>query len=495
MIFATFLTLFGVSISQALASVRAEQLRRAVEGANRVTVKDVEIPLRETSKDFEFSGAAEIAALVASLDFERTDSGSYCMCPGDVVIAFFVGEKELARLTYHHGKSLRWEGWDGDSPFTAASVKAWRQWFKEHEEPRFEEMHQRTMETARKEKAIDDRFKGAFPPEARTLFEVGKQTGWVTVEPMVPVQEGDEQSPQVPDHAKKLVSLFGDRGDFGIAAARALGGLSTDPDGFAGIWGSRTPRETLVLQGAAMLEADDFRKVLETEDAIVLLGVARLFFFEGMGNLLPEKERALFAAKLTRVVATSDRCGNVDTAIQEMVRYPCPAATRLLEEIASGAIKIEISHPEYKSEPGPRVAACLVLAKSGSEKAADFAKRAAEDPNLDEMDRAALRVVRAHGGERGLLDKSVFEINSHAVGLGAISALESEGGKAALDAIIMGGSLHLWAAVREEAVLAAERMIGKKWFWSEGGERADRSTEDIRAWWQNNRESYQPQPK
>ena len=42
-------------------------------------------------------------------------------------------------------------------------------------------------------------------------------------------------------------------------------------------------------------------------------------------------------------------------------------------------------------------------------------------------------------GERGLLDSSIFEVDSGSIAFAALDALESEGGRNAVDAVICGG--------------------------------------------------------
>jgi hypothetical protein len=167
----------------------------------------------------------------------------------------------------------------------------------------------------------------------------------------------------------------------------------------------------------------------------------------------------------------------------------------LLEKIAAGEIAIKEREITYKTEPAPQAAACLLLSQTDSKKVGELIKKVESSPKLDDIDKAALKVARSFNGERGVLDKSVFDAHSGTVGYGALAALEKEGGKAALDAIIEGGTEHFWAAVREESVLTVERMTGQKWCKGGENERADWYCKDVRAWWRKNRESFQPPAK
>ncbi len=230
--------------------------------------------------------------------------------------------------------------------------------------------------------------------------------------------------------------------------------------------------------------------MLESKADEVLVGAARLFFFEQLAALLPKEHRGSCAAKLCRVVLRRDRCGNAGRAVRALGSFPCPETVALLEQVAGGRISTEARSTYHKDEPSLRSAACLILAKLGSENVEGLIKAVEQSGDIDTIDKAALRIARSFTGERGLLDKEVFEIDSYTVGFGALAALEREGGRNALDVIIMGGTTHGWAAIREEAVLTVERMTGQRWYQHQENERAEWHGKDIRQWWQANRDSY-----
>jgi hypothetical protein len=473
------------SVSQ--AGERADSLRAALKGADRVVVEEVEFRKPgDQANPFELKDSAKLATLVNGMDFVDAESGFHCMCIGDSQVTFFKGKVKLATLSHHHGRSLRWNKgkWEDDSLFTDEAAKLWREWFKTQGEPRFDQMHQEALATARREKEINEGFMKAFPAGARPIFAAARGT----------FEPGDESKARQGDPspaAQKLIALFPTGGELGTALARSLGSLAI-AGAQVGAWSVSSVREQLVLECAKTLKAEDFQIVLESSNDEVLAGAARLFFFEDLSEMVRKDKRSPFAAKLSEVVLRRDRCRNADSAVRALGRFPCAETQGLLEKLARGNIPVPEQPGRGKDEPGPRSAACLVLAEAGVANAADLAKTVENSGELDEMDKAALRIARSFSGERGLLEKSVFELDSYTVGFGALAALEKEGGKEALDAIINGATEHSWAAIREEAVLTVERMTGKNWLKNQENERAEWHGKDIRDWWRRNRDNYVP---
>jgi hypothetical protein len=481
----------AIFVSVAVASERADSLREALKEADRVEVEVVDHERRPDAKPaFKFAGAEKIATLVKDFDFNDAKSGFHCMCDGDYLVTFYKGEKKLATISYHHAQSLRWNGgeWKQDSLFTADSAKAWRKWFDDIGEPRFENQYKEFVAEANRRRAIHEKFMAAFPKGAAEIF-AEQNRGVVTASPANDSRREEELSPA----ATKLIALFPDRKGLGLAAAKSLGGLCLLSGG-EGWWTMSTAREQLVLECARTLKGDEFLEVLQSKDDEVLLGAARLFFFERLSERLPKDQRGPVAARLSEVVFRLDQRQNADSAVRMLASFPCAETMALLERLAAGEITVKPEPTKYKPEPIPAAAACVVLARAKSDKVGELAKKIEAAGGLDEMDRAALKVARSLGGERGVLDKSIFEVKSGTVGFYALEALEHEGGKAALDAVIMGGTNHMWAAVRQEAVLATERMTGKKWCKGDENERPDWYCDEVQAWWQENRETYE-QPK
>jgi hypothetical protein len=483
--------IFAPLLPAAYAGGRTDSLREALKGADRLLVEDVEPrPPGDRAKPFEYKDAAKIATLVNGLDFVETKGAFECMCLGDSKVTFFKGKQKLATLSHHHGRSLRWNKgkWEGDSLFTDEAAKLWREWFKAQGEPRFDQMHQAALAEAKREQELHEGFMKAMPPSARPIFDAAANAQLTTFEP-----QDVSKAPQgsLSPAARKLVALFPTGSELATALARSLGSLAI-AGADLGAWTVSSSREQLVIECAKTVKAGDFQTVLESSDDEVLVGAARLFFFEDLAEIVPKDKRGPYAAKLCEEVLRRDRCRNGDSAVRAMGHFSCAETLDLLERLARGDVPIAARANSSKDEPSPRAAACLLLAKAGVGHVADLTREVEKSGKLDEFDKAALRIARSLSGERGLLKKSVFKINSYTVGFGALAALEKEGGKEALDAVINGATEHSWAAVREEAVLTVERMTGKKWFQNQENERAEWHGKDIRDWWQKNRDTYRP---
>ncbi len=476
----------------AAASERAKSLRESLKEADRIVVEDVNRHLRETANadlhPFEIAGAEKIAKLVSQFNFNDAKSGFHCMCDGDFTVTFYKGKKWLGTLSYHHARSLRWNDkkWEGDSLFTPESAKAWREWFNAQGDARFEKQYQEFIKEANRRRAIHEKFLTLFPEQAAEIFAEASTSVVTAVPDDGAVPPGEKLSPA----AKKLIALFPDKTKLGLAVANGLGELCL-LDQQEGSWSMATSREQLALECVKNLNAAEFAAVLESQDDTILLGAARLFFFERLADVLPNDKRGPQAARLCEVVLRLDQSDNADNAIRALGRFPCAETTTLLERLAASEIVVKQSKSPYKDEPMPQAAACLLLARAGSNNVGKLIKKVEASPKLDKMDKAALQVARSFNGEGGILDKSVFEVSSYAVGFGALATLEKERTKAALDAIIEGGTEHPWAAVQEEAILTVQRMTGQKWCKDEKRERASWYCDEVQEWWNKNRESFQ----
>lgn len=450
---------------------RAQLLRSALAGCNRVNVSMCRSD-DDSPTTIIIPGRDSLDSLIEHLEFDDLNSGFHCMCSGKYGIIFYQGTNRLASVTYHHGKSLRWEGWDGDSLFTKASAKYWREWFLKQGESRFEDDHQERLKEAREYKRIHDLFLSSFPEGAEAVFEqAASQTDY-----------GLNRLEK--DHAANLMELFPDRKGLAEALARSLGYLSIE-GADTGSWNVTSTKEQLVLLIAQSLTLDELRGITSSTDPVILSGAARLFFSEGLGQLYPEEECAQTAAKLFGIVLEFDRCNNAEYTIRIMRYFPCPETLRLLNQLASGEIEIEAPASSWREEPSPGISACLTLVYMDDPMALHLIQEAEKIPDLDEFDTAALKVAQALLGEKGILDASVFKPDSYAIGYGALEALEKEGGKEAIDLVIMAGTRHSWGAVREAAVETAERMTGQNW-----GPNKMQSAEAARRWWKENKDTY-----
>jgi hypothetical protein len=470
-------------------SNRAKVLREELAGADRLVVSDPEFGMpREATKPFEFHGGVKIAELITELDFDDKNSGFYCACRGDSWVTFYKGDKKIAVLSHHHGQSVRWHSdkWEGDSLFTPKAAQFWRSWFKIHGEPRFENKHLEAEREAKKEAEINSKFMASFPPKAAEIIKKSlesEEDGLISFSP-----QNGQGAEQVSPAAKRLAAAFPSRCELGLAVSRALGSLAQNGAG-VGWWSASSQREQLVLECGRMMNGEDFEAVLKSATDDELVGAARLFFSEGLQSKIEEARRAHYAAKLARAVITKDRSRNSSSAIRELASYQSDEVLKLLAEVADG--KLTGVGEAHLDEPSLKASACLALARQGDIRGADIAADLAKEAKLTEFDKAALKVAVALAG-RGDLDASIFKIDSFSIAFGALEALEKKGDRASVDAIVFGGTEHMYAAIREESVLVIERLTSKKWYQNGENERAEWHGEAIRKWWRLNRDKYVP---
>lgn len=470
---------------------RQQALQAALKGADRVTVREV-APSNKPAKPFVVSGAAKIAQLIASMEFDDRGSNFECTCCGDTLVTFYKGNKKLAELGHHHANSLRWHGgqWKGHSRFTEASYKAWCEWFAAQGENRFVQIKQ--QKDAKKATAVgnSDALISVYKPEAKKIFANYK----VDMDKFMKKREGfNGGQVQLGRSAKKLAALYPDANEFATVLARSLGKLPKS-GGNDGSWTCYGKEEFLVIECAEAMQAEVFRTLLESKDEEVLLGAARLFFGEQFSELIPEEQRAAYAAKLARVVVQRDRYDNADSVLLYLAKYNCPQTLQLLEDIAKFKLKSEPQLVPLKNDPMLPAAACVMLAKLKGRNPIALCRALEKSVYLDQTDQAALKVARALAGQ-GRLDHTIFEISSFTIALNALSVLEQQADKAALDAIINGATKHDYALVRERSVLSVERITGLKWYKNGEEERAEWSAPDIREWWKQNRDSWESPKK
>jgi hypothetical protein len=173
---------------------RAKNLRMRLEGCNRLVVSEVyTAPDEAPIPPYTCTNQQAIAELVANLEFDDRNSGFHCMCSGDSLVTFYKGSNILATVSHHHGKSLRWDGWQGDSLFTAHTKEYWRMWFLKNGEPRYEEMHQQEVNRHNEDARINSLFLSAFPEGADKIFSsAGKATQFGLVKPKDPISKNSK---------------------------------------------------------------------------------------------------------------------------------------------------------------------------------------------------------------------------------------------------------------------------------------------------------------
>ena len=85
-------------------------LDRLLEGASRARI--TEVAGRELLLVEDPNEVRELSRLLAVIPpVERF----HCLCPGDQVLKFSTDRRGDVAITLHHGRSIRWDGWDSDA--------------------------------------------------------------------------------------------------------------------------------------------------------------------------------------------------------------------------------------------------------------------------------------------------------------------------------------------------------------------------------------------
>lgn len=127
-------------------------LRSAVRDADVLEISEIYFDMDaglEHRNPFRLEGGERVREFLDRLAAER--EGGTCKCLGDFVFVFKCGEKELVRVTYHHGTHLRWGGgWKGDQYLTRSSRIAMPQWLEMQGYSRLEEARLEELEHQKK---------------------------------------------------------------------------------------------------------------------------------------------------------------------------------------------------------------------------------------------------------------------------------------------------------------------------------------------------------
>lgn len=162
----------GVVLLQAVCTFTREgRLRWACEDADRVVVNLNTWPERAQAAGtvpilptFELGGTDIVAGFFEAVDLRGDLRGSgllgwRCMCFGNVLFQFYDGDRLLATVSYHHGKSLEWRDgwWSGHADLTGKSRAALDGWLKENGCPTYDQVEQIAHEAWEAKKAAEEK--------------------------------------------------------------------------------------------------------------------------------------------------------------------------------------------------------------------------------------------------------------------------------------------------------------------------------------------------
>lgn len=442
-----------------------EALRQAVAGATRLRVRSGGTCHRDRSEEktlWELADAAKIRELAALIKIDEEGSGFHCSCCGDPSFEFYQGDRLIATLGFHHGRSFRWpDRWPGDGLLTRETQESLPRWLVKNGFDALQKARDAADAEREQEQKQRQLFLSFFPAEARKLFDFRPSAL-------------DDKAKQ----GQRIAEAIGDPVETTLATCRALGAVD-------GLWSFLDFDDQFAIAAANTVNADDFLRALKRlrDDRRGELGAARLCIGHDCLKKIPEGERADWAVRLAEAVLKHGRAENRSAVIPCLERLGGAAPRALLRRIARGELPEE-NQPWNQSEyePGLRTNAYLALAKQGDKEV----KGEIEEllPRVPEgTDRAALEVSLALFGDPKFIKRDHFKFASYRIGFGAIQAIESFSGREGLDVLVEAGIEHPWYAVDAESILAVQRITGQVWCKNPDRERVYNYRKDVEKWW------------
>jgi hypothetical protein len=115
----------------------ADSLHQAVQGATRLRVRSggtCHRQIEEEKTRAEITQPNVIEHFLDGIHIDEAGSNFYCGCCGNPTFEFYAGDRLLAMVGYHHGRSLRWAGgsWPTDALLTESSQAFTVAWLAQH---------------------------------------------------------------------------------------------------------------------------------------------------------------------------------------------------------------------------------------------------------------------------------------------------------------------------------------------------------------------------
>jgi hypothetical protein len=344
-------------------------------------------PAREKTL-FEVKEAEKVRQVVDGIRVDESGSGFHCMCCGEPSFEFYAGERLVATLGFHHGRSLRWPGgWPGDGLLTDESAGFICEWLADHGITGPNEERESEKRSAAALRRRWKRYWSIIPKPMQKSVYAAKSAE----ERVAAFEQG------VPDpvaRAELYLRLFGcDELSWNI---------------YVGL--DELLPETL-LPGVAKADmAAAFRNVLA--DPAGANGAARWIFSERKwGETEPAVLQEVLPALAERAMAHPRRVSRRRT-IASLGAIKGQSAIRVLRRVLAGEIKVRVLNDEDKDEPGGMVSfgpgdgdvpekcsdrahAALVLAELGDRESLPAIRRLAGEAEGDDKKIAdkALRML------------------------------------------------------------------------------------------------------
>lgn len=129
----------GAAFSQRFKSV--EERRREIKGKWKVLLEEaikeadkieIQSPIEDGKVFHVIEGNDKIKAFLDAVDISERRSTGPCECLGEGLLVFYENGEQVAALSYHHSKRLRWRDgpWVADAELTRKSGIELSQWFQ-----------------------------------------------------------------------------------------------------------------------------------------------------------------------------------------------------------------------------------------------------------------------------------------------------------------------------------------------------------------------------
>ncbi len=313
-------------------SMNAE-LSQSLDKADRVLARSGGVCHRDESNEkviHESRDSAVIKALAGKFKVAESDSGGHCMCCGDPTFEFYQGDKRVAMIAFHHGRSIRWADgtWPGDGMLTQDSAHFLADWLDEHgySKPKDEMLSNRRAEEAAKRR--NDRYKALMPAALYEALDAVDSLEGLTAAFVKHV-------PAVQDRARLYLKLLGCEDNTWALQANLDGALC----------------ETLLPE----VPEQDLREVVtqaaaNTEEGA---GATRWLFGERHLDLIKGDEKTL--DRLARFALTHPRQRNRWNTLTALRDLGSPQSITLLREVMKQGTKPRQLSDDERHEPGGQV--------------------------------------------------------------------------------------------------------------------------------------------
>jgi hypothetical protein len=321
-----------------------------------------------------------------------------------------------------------------------------------------------------RDRRAEELFVSFYPAEARKHFQLSRKSD-------LEFEELEQLN------GKRLSESISDPVELALATCRALGTRHES-------WSMTESKDRIAIAAVQTVSGSDFAKALERckDDPSATLGGARIFFALGYGKSLTEEQRIEWGLRLAEAVLESDLDDDKPHVVGYVSRMEDSKAVELLWRAARGEAGKEMKLAEDRREPSLQATALLALAGRRDPGAkAEIEERLSK---AGAQDRTAYEVALALLGDPNYVKNDNFATESHAVALGAIRAIEQFQGAHGMDALIEAGLDHPWAAVRNEALLAVQRLTGQEWHKDSDRRQAGAYGDEAKAWWKENRKEF-----